>query len=546
MPYPVGLRNVEAGVVWFLSLVVLIVVIAIVIAILNRFYVKSSRDTALIRTGAGGRRIVIDGGAMAWPFLHKVDRMNMRAMRLTIERAGAQALITADRLRVDMALEFHVRVQPSEEGIARAAQALGAKAFREDEMQVLLAPNLVDAVQAEVAVRTMDGLHEDRSGFVAAVAERLAGKLDSSGLMVDSVSLVRLDQTPFSALDDSNAFNAVGMRRLAEVISENRRARIDIETETDIAIRKRQLEGVRERLAIERQQEETEIAKRVDVEQRRLHADAEIETARAASNRVSEEARIEREREIKQAEIERDLHLRKREMEALTEVETRKLDNAILVAAKRAEETLQQAKTESARGKVIEAQETVQTAKDLAAAERAHKLALVKAAQEAEVDERRVKSQVSSLLSVAKAEGQAAAVRGDGERDRLVAEAVGRRAQIEAENQQSDAVLAARLEMHKLDRLPEITAQMMKPVEKIDSIRINQIAGLGNGSGGGQGATSPFNQALESILGMSVQLPLMKKIGDEIGLEFDPQIGGRTADAAGRATAAQRVAKKDD
>jgi hypothetical protein len=36
----------------------------------------------------------------------------------------------------------------------------------------------------------------------------------------------------------------------------------------------------------------------------------------------------------------------------------------------------------------------------------------------------------------------------------------------------------------------------------------------------------------------------MKKIGDEIGLDFDPQIGGRTADAAGRATAATRV-KKD-
>lgn len=531
--------------VWFVSLVAAIVLAAIVIAILNRFYVKSTRDTALIRTGAGGRRVIVDGGAIAWPFLHKVDRMNMRSIRLAVEQAGAGALITSDRLRVDLAIEFHVRVEPSEEGIARAAQTLGAKAFREDEMQALLSPNLIDAVQAEVAARTMDGLHEDRSGFVAAVAERLAGKLGNSGLTVDSVSLVRLDQTPFSALDDSNAFNAVGMRRLAEVISENRKARIDIETATDIAIRKRQLEQVRERLAIERQQEESEIAKRLDIEQRRLRSDAEIETARASANRISEEARIEREREVKQAEIERDLHLRKREMEALTEVETRKLDNSILIAAKRAEETLQQAKSEGARVKVVEAQETVQTSKDLAAAERARKLAMVKAAQDAEVDDRKVKSQVSSLLSLAKAEGQAAAVRGDGERERLIAEAAGRRAQIEAENTQSDQVLMARLEMHKLDRLPEITAQMMKPVEKIDSIRINQIAGLGQSGGSGGGGGSPFSQALESILGMSVQLPLMKKLGDEIGLDFDAQLGGRTADAAGRATAAMRVRKED-
>ena len=149
-------------------------------------------------------------------------------------------------------------------------------------------------------------------------------------------------------------------------------------------------------------------------------------------------------------------------------------------------------------------------------------------------------------MSTAKAEGQAAAIRGDGERERLVAEAVGRKAQIEAENLQSESVLGIRLEMHKIDAMPEIAAQMMKPVEKIDSIRINQIGGLGGGGGGGDGGgnSSPFNQALESILGMSVQLPLMKKIGDESGIDFDAQRGGRTADAAGRATAATRI-KKD-
>jgi flotillin len=43
---------------------------------------------------------------------------------------------------------------------------------------------------------------------------------------------------------------------------------------------------------------------------------------------------------------------------------------------------------------------------------------------------------------------------------------------------------------------------------------------------------------------MSVQLPMMKKLGDEIGLDFDAQLAGRTADAAGRAAAATRT-KKD-
>ena len=51
------------------------------------------------------------------------------------------------------------------------------------------------------------------------------------------------------------------------------------------------------------------------------------------------------------------------------------------------------------------------------------------------------------------------------------------------------------LEQYRLDRLPEIIAQMMKPAEKIDSIRIHQVTRLrrlatpGGGSGaGGDGA----------------------------------------------------------
>ncbi|MDN2567980.1 SPFH domain-containing protein [Aquibium sp. A9E412] len=530
---------------WFVAFVLVVIAAVLVVLFLHRFYVKSSRDVALVRTGAGGRKVIIDGGALALPILHRVDRVNMRATRLAVERSGPRALIAADRLRVDLAMEFHVRVEPTPDGIATAAQALGSKAFREDELQALVEGNLIDAVQAEVARRSMDGLHEDRAGLSEAVAARLAGHLARSGLLVDAVSLIHLDQTPFSALDDSNAFDAVGMRRLAEVISENRKARIALEADTDIAIRKRQLAQVKERLAIEREQEEAEIAKRREIEQQRMRTDTELATQRTQSGRIEEEARIEREREVKQAEIERDLHLRKREAEALAELEIRKLDNAIAVAAKRSEETLQQAKTEGARAKVVEAQEAVQTSKDVAAAERGRRLAALKAAEEAEVDDVKVKAQVSSILSLARADAEATGVKGHAERDRLVAEAEGRRAQIEADNSQSEALIRARLETHKLDRLPEIVAQMMKPVEKIDSIRINQIAGLGqNGAGGEGGGGSPFNQALDSILGMSVQLPLMKKIGDEIGLDFDAQLAGRTADAAGRAASAARI-KKD-
>jgi uncharacterized membrane protein YqiK len=53
----------------------------------------------------------------------------MRTLRIEVRRTAEKSLITEDRMRVDVELEFYVRVTPSPEGIATAAQALGAKSF---------------------------------------------------------------------------------------------------------------------------------------------------------------------------------------------------------------------------------------------------------------------------------------------------------------------------------------------------------------------------------------------------------------------------------
>jgi flotillin len=521
----------------FLVLVAAIVAIVLGVLFLNRFYVKSTRETALVRTGLGGRRILMDGGALALPILHKVERVNMRTIRLRVECTGERSLISEDRLRVDVAMEFHVRVQPDEDGIATAAQALGASTFRDEDMQGLVEGKLMDAMQSAIATRTMDALHEHREAFVGAVAERLTANLARSGLMLDSASLTKLDQTPFRALDEDNAFNAVGMRRLAETISANRKARVQIETEADIEIRRRQLEQSKQRLAMEREQEEAEYAKRLDLEKRRIETDTEIENARTEAEKIAEAARIERARDIKRAEIERDLVLRQREIEALLAVETAKIDNSIRLAAKRGEEQIAEAELEAGRSGLVKAQESVQTAKDLAAAERARQLALLKTSEETEVEEQKIRSQVDTILSLAKAEGDASQLRAEAERHRMIAESEGRAALIEAENAQSEAILRLRLEMHKLDRLPEITAQMMKPVEKIDSIRINHLSGLGLGGGGNAGSgehAGGFQSALDSIMGMAVGFPALKKLGEEIGVEMDANLGARALDAINR------------
>ena len=54
-----------AALAWILGIIGAIAAIALVVVFLNRFYRKSSRDIALVRTGFGGQRIVISGGCLA-------------------------------------------------------------------------------------------------------------------------------------------------------------------------------------------------------------------------------------------------------------------------------------------------------------------------------------------------------------------------------------------------------------------------------------------------------------------------------------------------
>ena len=116
----------------------------------------------------------------------------------------------------------------------------------------------------------------------------------------------------------------------------------------------------------------------------------------------------------------------------------------------------------------------------------------------------------------------------------MKAEAEGRAAVIKAENTLGQPQIDMKLELHRLDKLPEIATQMMKPVEKIDSIRINHIGGFGSSGESGTSGGAPFNKAMESVLGMAVQLPAMKSLGAEIGMDFDANLASRLSDSVSR------------
>jgi len=162
---------------------------------------------------------------------------------------------------------------------------------------------------------TMDNVHENRTQFVSDVRELLNDPLQRYGLRLDSVSLTALDQTPFSALDENNAFNAVGMRKLAEVVAKSKKERAEIDASSEVSVRKAAMEASRQRLEIELEERRAEIAQQQEIETLAATQLAEVAQQKANSEMSATQARITMEQSIEAAEIGRQQALELAEQE---------------------------------------------------------------------------------------------------------------------------------------------------------------------------------------------------------------------------------------
>ena len=120
-----------------ISVIAGIVLIALLILglILTRLYRRASKEVSFVRTGFGGEKVIMNGGAIVLPVLHELIPVNMNTLRLEVRRAAEQALITRDRMRVDVTAEFYVRVKPTAESIATEEKTLGMKTMSPEQLK---------------------------------------------------------------------------------------------------------------------------------------------------------------------------------------------------------------------------------------------------------------------------------------------------------------------------------------------------------------------------------------------------------------------------
>lgn len=535
---------------------------------LARLYKRATKEVSFVRTGFRGEKVIVNGGAIVLPVLHEIIPVNMNTLRLEVRRAAEQALITRDRMRVDVTAEFYVRVKPTGDSIAAAAQTLGMKTMMPAELKELVEGKFVDALRAVAAEMAMEELHEKRVDFVQKVQQVVSEDLLKNGLELETVSLTGLDQTGFEHFNPQNAFDAEGLTKLTEAIESRRKKRNDIEQETDLAIKQKNLEAERARLQISREEEYARLEQEREISVRKAAQSAEIMREQAEKKREAEEAEIaaqrdidlrkinaerdiqneniQKERAVREMEIAKQRALEQAEIERRKAIELAEQEKAIAIAEKSRAESEAKAEADRARANAVREEESVVTVRDTAAAERVKAVELVMARQlaekeaiqitvAAEAEKRAAEDQAEALRIAAHAAAEKARLEAKGQADSelLLADALARKYAVEADGKRAvnDAAnilsveqIAMQLRLALIERLPEIIAQSVKPMEQISDIKILQVQGLNGAAGSNGEATAEGNgsladQVVNSALRYRAQAPLLDSLMSELGLK---------------------------
>ncbi|MDH4745390.1 MULTISPECIES: flotillin domain-containing protein [unclassified Sphingomonas] len=530
---------------------------------LARLYKRASKEIGFVRTGFGGEKVVINGGALVLPVFHETMPVNMNTVRLAVERKNMDALITLDRLRIDVKAEFYVRVRPDAQAIATAAQTLGMRTMHPDALKELVEGKFVDALRSVAAGMTMAQLHEQRAEFVQKVQQVSSVDLAMNGLELESVSLTGLDQTSIEHFNANNAFDAEGLTKLTEQIELRKKARNDIEQDTRVQIETKNLEAQRQSFLIGRDTEFARLEQEREVEMRRAVQAAEVAREQSLRQQEAEQAKIEAKKLVDSQQIEADRAVQQAKIAQEQALELARQEQQIAVQNKSREESQARAIADEARAKAVIAEERVGTAREAEVAERQKRIELIDAAREAEraaigikvqadAEKQAAADRAEAARLQAEGEAEAAKLKAEADRVRFEVEAAGQRAINEAANLLSSDNMSLQTKLALLKVLPEVIREASKPLEAIDSIKIVQVDGItgrggaaGVAESGGDGDRNLANSAVAAALRYRAQAPVIDGLMRELGFDGGT-LDGLVAGAAETGVKGVAAAPADD
>ena len=625
--------NITSGADIIAVIILIALAIAIIVYLLHWLYRRSSKEIAFVRTGMGGERVVISGGAFVLPIIHNITSVGMKTLCIEVQRNGNKSFITKNRMRAEVTAEFYVRVAPTNDSVSIAAQTLGSRTLEPDSLKELVQGRFVDGLGVVAAKMSLDEIQENRSDYIKKVATHVEEAIKHTGLELETVSLTSLNQAPVSVFDPSNTFDAEGLTQITEFTQSRKKKRNDIEKDTEVSIRNKNLQSIKQTLEIEKEEEFSKYQQKREIEQQRAIENTETIKTKSEKEKESELAEISSQKDIeiarigkkdfvemeksiqetkliqeiekrrkeqnefrKQTEIEikqRDVDTEKSILELERDVEFSRLEKQRSVDIKLADEKAQTAKEEARKRyeseeAYIMAEEQIKNAKTAQqknvdsfkiAAEQEIRVLDIEKAKRIEIEEKQkqlevleksksvlktkmeeevarakaveAEEKVNSIRDIEQAEKAKALgiidASKNAEREKLAAmaakiryeiEAAGKKALNEAENLRSDASRRSALRLKLAEKIEGIIREWVKPMQNIDSIKVVDVNGLpgfsqGGGSSSADGAGSEGSGAsyggdskkgsladnvVNSALRYRAQQPFLDSLLKEIGM----------------------------
>lgn len=277
---------------WGLGLLILFGSILLIgmafIVVASKFYVKVGPDEAIVKTGMGGMAVIIDGGALIWPVIHRYEKMDLTLKSFEIAREGSEGLICKDNIRADIKTAFFIRVDKTTEEIKEVAQSIGCK--RASQVETLR--ELFDAKFSE-ALKTVGKqfefveLYDKRDKFKNEILKVIG--TDLNGYRLDDCAIDYLEQTRLELLNPNNILDAEGIKKITELTSTEKIKENHFTREREKTLKKQDVEAQEAILELERQ--------RIEATERQKREVAEIQAREHASAaKVQEENRLAAER----------------------------------------------------------------------------------------------------------------------------------------------------------------------------------------------------------------------------------------------------------
>jgi len=285
------------------AIILLALAIAIVVYLLHWLYRRSSKEVSFVRTGMLGEKVVISGGAFVLPIIHNITQVGMRTLSITIKRGGEKSLITKDRMRAELVTEFFTKVPPEQKAVATAAQTLGNRTLDPEHLREVVQGRFADALGEVAAKMTLDEIQENRGQFVKEVTKIADASIGHTGLALETVSIISLDQTPIEQFNPANTFDSQGLTQLTEQIESRKKKRNAISQDTRVSIENKNLETIQKELEIKKNEEFSRYKQEREIAIQKAKERTETIKQRSEKEREAEEAEISSQEQIEVAKI---------------------------------------------------------------------------------------------------------------------------------------------------------------------------------------------------------------------------------------------------